>query len=70
MADTMGRCKFTKLVLYSAIEEFGDCNFEITHASNKFDLDSHNDSNFNSFAFCSSLATAKKTIKLKFGLIY
>lgn len=59
MAVTIGRWVFIKLVLYSAIDEFGDCSFDITHASNRFDFDSHSDNNFNSLAFCSSVATEK-----------
>lgn len=51
---------FIKFVLYSCIEEVGERNFEMTHASKKFAFDSHNDSNFVNFAFCSTVATKNK----------
>lgn len=50
-------CTFIKLVLYSCIDEFGERSLEITHASKKFDLDSHRESSLCSLAFCSSVAT-------------
>lgn len=57
IADTIVECVFIKFVLYSCIDEFGDRNFEITHASKKFNFDSQSDKSFNNLAFWSSLAT-------------
>lgn len=34
---------FLRFSLYSCIDDAGACNFDITHASKKFALDSHND---------------------------
>lgn len=56
---------FIRFVLYSAMEELGDCSFDMTHASNRFDFDSHNDNNFNNFAFWSALATENTRKKKK-----
>jgi hypothetical protein len=49
-------CCVNKLVWYSCIDDGGERNFEITHASKKLAFDSHNDKSLDNFAAWSSVA--------------